>query len=221
MIINASSIWQKKNNYKQMKQLLESASVSNIELIIIAIVVALLLFAILRLKFKEWNRQYKKQQRLNRGIEGEKKAAVFLKKNGFKIVEEQSEREYYIKENGKDIKISIIADFIAKKDGKQYVVEAKTGKSAPQITNSSTRRQILEYSQAFDCDGVFLLDVDNRLLKKIEFPDTTKEDDNDNRILYTIAGVFIITAIALPYIYLKIVIGIIIAIRVALFWRKR
>ncbi len=203
-----------------MKQLLESASVSNIELIIIGFVIALLLFAFLRLKIKEWSRNYKKQQRLNRGIEGEKKAAVYLKKNGFKIIEEQSEKEYFIKENGKDIKISIIADFIVKKDGKQYVVEAKTGRSAPQITNSSTRRQILEYSQAFECDGVFLLDIDNKLLKKIEFPDTQKEEGSNN-ILYTITGIFIIMAIVLPYIYFKIIITVIVAIRVAIFWRKR
>ena len=50
------------------------------------------------------------------------------------------------------------------------MAEVKTGRLAPRLETSATRRQLLEYRVAFDVDGVLLVDVDAGRVHSLEFP---------------------------------------------------
>ncbi len=61
--------------------------------------------------------------------------------------------------------------------GSQFIAEVKTGLRAPDPTNPSTRRQLLEYLTAFDVDGVLLVDMEREQIYVIAFP----SDDDPSR----------------------------------------
>ncbi len=85
------------------------------------------------------------------------------------MLEHNKEYGYTCYENNKEITIKIQLDYLVEKNGKRFVVEVKSGKSAPTIKNSGTRRQILEYAMAIPNDGVYLLDMEKKELKLIQF----------------------------------------------------
>ena len=91
-------------------------------------------------------------------------------KNGYKIIKYHYRKQYDVKQNDDKIKINLEADYIVKRRGKRYIAEVKSGDSATEIKNSSTRRQLLEYSLFIENDGLILVDMENQKLSRIEFP---------------------------------------------------
>lgn len=110
------------------------------------------------------------KKRFKKASDAELKAKEFLKQKGFTILEAQKEFRYEILENRVPITIKLKVDFLVSKNGYSYVVEVKSGNQVNKITHSATRRQILEYQNAIDVHGVYLLDMTNQELKQIEFP---------------------------------------------------
>jgi|TARA_B110000483_G_C18041468_1_gene482762 hypothetical protein len=111
------------------------------------------------------------KSRLNRGLQKEQEAAKWLKRNGYKIIDYQVSLSYSLKENGVDKKITVSPDFKVSKNGQEQIIEVKSGKAAPRIENKDTRRQLLEYHFIEPDIPLFLLDMENNELKKINFPD--------------------------------------------------
>ena len=111
-----------------------------------------------------------RKKKLKRGVEKEKEAYKIIEKLGFKVIGQNVKYQYNILENQIETKIRLEIDYLVKKNKKTYIIEVKTGNSATRITNSSTRRQILEYSLFVPNDGIYLLDMDNEQLFEINFP---------------------------------------------------
>ena len=132
-------------------------------------VIIVLSFSLVVIKIKKYLKYRKNKRCFKRGIKLEKAAAKFLEKKGFEILGQQVPfvHTYYV--NGIKTESDLIVDYFVKKNGKYFVIEVKSGNSAISIANKNTRRQILEYSIAIPCDGVYLLDMENRKLQKITF----------------------------------------------------
>jgi hypothetical protein len=77
---------------------------------------------------------------------------------------------YDIAVDGERVAIDVRADYVVALEGKRYVAEVKTGTFAPRIETSATRRQLLEYSVAFDVDGILLVDADAGHVRLVEIP---------------------------------------------------
>lgn len=110
------------------------------------------------------------KSRLNRGLQKEQEAAKWLKRNGYKTIDYQTSLSYSLKENGVDKKITVSPDFKVSKNGQEQIIEVKSGRVAPRIENRDTRRQLLEYHFIEPNVPLYLLDMENNELKKIDFP---------------------------------------------------
>lgn len=100
----------------------------------------------------------------------EVRAGRWLEKEGFELIEEQASRNWVVRVNDDEEIVRLSADWLVERAGKRYVVEVKTGKRAPSIRNSATRRQMLEYLCAYEVDGVILMDMESGELVEVEFP---------------------------------------------------
>lgn len=109
--------------------------------------------------------------RQRRAQRGEKDARAVLKSHGFQLIDSQVQHTWTIHVDDQPIEITLVADHIVQRKRKRFVAEVKTGAAAPSIRTASTRRQLLEYSVAFDCDGVLLVDMEARTVHEIHFFD--------------------------------------------------
>lgn len=133
------------------------------------IIVSTLLALLLQFKWKEWLKKRRQAKRFSRGAKLEEAAAHFLERKGYKILDSQYSVNHSFRVDGEKQEVKIVVDYVVAKNGKTYLVEVKSGKSAISISNSNTRRQILEYALAIPNDGVFLLDMENKQLQQIQF----------------------------------------------------
>ena len=133
------------------------------------LILALFIGAYLYYKINKGFEKNKIKKRFKRGQEGEKQAEKFLIKNGFTILEDQVQIHPKMCVDGNWSEYMIKVDYLVEKNGKQAIVEVKTGNSAPSPKNSSTRRQILEYSCTYDVDTVYLFDAEQSKLMEIQF----------------------------------------------------
>ncbi len=114
-----------------------------------------------------YRRQLRKRQQ--RAQMGELDSARLLKTEGFTIVDSQVHLLWNVYVDDEPFEIRLVADHIVERDGWRYVAEVKTGDAAPSIRNAATRRQLLEYSVAFDCDGILLVDMEEERIHEIHF----------------------------------------------------
>jgi len=136
-------------------------------LIAVLLCIILLLFgAIVALK----NKQGRSSKRRNRRAhDGETAAIKLLNSNGYQIEGKQVRRKSGMYVDGEWLEIEVRVDFIATKKRKKFVVEVKTGTMAPDPTHAPTRRQLLEYSLIFEGHEMLLVDMEEKLIKKISF----------------------------------------------------
>jgi len=163
-----------------------------------AIIIALVaLYLYFRIKLKHYliNKKFKTQ--LKRGIKKENEARKVLIHNKYKIVSHNQKFTYYLKQDNSKIKITIETDYIAYKNGKKYIIEVKSGNESPKITNRNTRRQILEYYSFIENDGILLLNMENKEISEIQFPNKI----NVNKF-YSL--IFIMTLLILIILFLVI-----------------
>ncbi|MBS2213884.1 hypothetical protein KEM09_20920 [Carboxylicivirga mesophila] len=175
----------------------------------LALIIIVLSYLIIRHKVKTYFQERKVRKRFERGNRLELQAKSFLKSKGYTIVDYQSTYQHKYLEDGEVQYAEIQPDYIVKKNGKQYIVEVKSGSQAISARNKSTRRQLLEYDYVVENDGVFLLDMENRQLKLVQFK--SKMERRSGRLLKTVIIVALI-GLAVPYWQLKVAIGLILLI---------
>lgn len=101
---------------------------------------------------------------------GEHDATELLRELGYEILGAQVSAAYPVLVDGAEKQIGIRADFLVARSQRRFIVEVKTGAVAPRIETAATRRQLLEYLVAFEVDGVLLLDMQERVVRAVEFP---------------------------------------------------
>lgn len=172
-----------------------------IEKIIGVSIILILVVLLLRYKFKEMAATRKRRKRFERGDRLEKEARSFLINKGYHIIDEQYECYHYYKVNGEERSSKLIVDYVVRQKSKVYLVEVKSGEKAISIANKSTRRQLLEYDTAIENDGAYLLDMENKEMKLIEFANG-KEDSKFRLLQLTV--VIAIVVMFIPYYTPKI-----------------
>jgi Holliday junction resolvase-like predicted endonuclease len=165
-----------------------------------SLIVVALLFIIARYKFGEYRKRRKQRKRFERGRHQEIKAKDYLIKKGYAIVSSQKSYTHTFEVDGENVKAELIPDYVVKKNGKIYLVEVKTGKSAINIQNRNTRRQILEYDFVIDSDGIFLLDMENLEMKRVRF--FTKKEQQSSVKVVLLIGIALV-GIFIPSWYIK------------------
>ena len=124
----------------------------------------LLLFLLL----KCWDRiirlRYLKRARI-----GETDAIKLLESEGYKIIGIQERKTIITRINGSPQKNHLTVDIIAKKKGRVYIAEVKTGKKASSPLLAGIRRQLLDYYLAYRPYGRLVVDMEKKLLHSIEF----------------------------------------------------
>ncbi|RAL25494.1 hypothetical protein DL240_04590 [Lujinxingia litoralis] len=135
----------------------------------VALICALVFWAIVRALRRRW-RRFVARRRGRRARSAEERAGRWLEREGYELIEEQAVRDWVVGiDDGEEV-VRLMADWVVERAGKRYVVEVKTGKRAPSIRNSATRRQMLEYLCAYECDGVILMDMESGALHDVRFP---------------------------------------------------
>ncbi|MCU4173628.1 hypothetical protein J1N11_00975 [Marinilabiliaceae bacterium N1Y90] len=178
---------------------------NHVVFLLLAAIITVLIFLISRYKLREYYKLRQVKKRFERGNKLELQAKKFLKSKGYTIVDYQSSYEHRYKVNGELQTAEIQPDYIVKKNGKKYIVEVKSGNTAINASNRNTRRQLLEYDYVVENDGVFLLDMENRTLKLIQFK--SKAERRSNKQLKTVIVIALI-AIAIPYWQVKVVLSL-------------
>jgi hypothetical protein len=103
------------------------------------------------------------------GSRGEDIARTLLTKAGYAILDDQSCQDCSYQVDDETISYTVRADFIVERQGKRFIAEAKNGAMASDPRCSATRRQLLEYSVVFQADGVLLVDVPGRRIRRVLF----------------------------------------------------
>ncbi len=163
------------------------------ELLAAAALAALLVALVqtLRLAVARWLPARRLRVARERGAEGEVRAEALLRRLGYAIVARQAALTYGVSVDGQPRSIDLRADFLVERDRRLFVAEVKTGRLAPRLETSSTRRQLLEYRVAFDAAGVLLVDVDAGRVHAVEFPLPAARRPPGARLVWVLVGVAI------------------------------
>ncbi len=127
-------------------------------------------------------------RRFKKGRKAEKNSRKILEDKGYRVVTAQKKSEASVILDGRNLRYHVRADFLVKKDGKEYIVEVKSGKKAPDILYTPTRRQMLEYYELFPDHDLILLDMNRKELKKVSFPKNRGGNQSGKRFAF-IAGI--------------------------------
>lgn len=123
-----------------------------------------------------WRRALGRTGRANRGRQrqaqrAESSSERFLSQMGYEILERQCTQRWQLRIDGASHEVHCRADLLLRKRGKLYVADVKTGGKAPDPRSPATRRQLLEYFLVFAVDGVLLVDMEQRRVRAVAFPD--------------------------------------------------
>lgn len=182
---------------------------NHIIVLFLTLIIVALIAVIIRYKLSEYFKERKVKKRFERGNKLELQAKSFLKSKGYRIVDYQSAYTHKYMVDGEVQYADIQPDYIVTKNGKKYIVEVKSGNTATSAHNRSTRRQLLEYDYVVENNGVFLLDMENRQLKLVQFK--SKADKRTSKLLKAVI-IVAIAGIAIPFWQIKVTIGILLAL---------
>ncbi|HEX3771857.1 MAG TPA: hypothetical protein VHV30_13365 [Polyangiaceae bacterium] len=119
---------------------------------------------------RETERRAAAEARSARAIEGEAQAAAILAAEGYDVLAAQVNGSWTVHADGEPLTFGLRADYLVARAGRRFIAEVKTGRIAPRLAHGPTRRQLLEYSAAFDVHGVVLVDADARTVTRVELP---------------------------------------------------
>jgi hypothetical protein len=119
-------------------------------------------------------RRFSKVRRAARAGVAERAAAGVLASAGYQIVGRQVRQRWSLRSNGRELSFDLIADYVVEAGGARYVAEVKTGARALDLRHGPTRRQLLEYRQAFGVSGVLLVDAEGGEVQHVEFRESGK-----------------------------------------------
>ncbi len=134
------------------------------------LILALLVGALLALMFARTWRRLMLRRRFRRAREGEREAEQLLERAGYRILDAQVRQRGEMIVDGEPVAYEVRADLLAIRRGRTYVVEVKTGTRAPKPSSAATRRQLREYADVYEVDGLLLADMATGRLHAIEFP---------------------------------------------------
>jgi hypothetical protein len=103
-----------------------------------------------------------------RAVDGELGAFALLKREGYAVQGRQVPGSWTVRADGEPLTFGLRADYLVARQGRRYIAEVKTGRLAPRLSHGPTRRQLLEYSAAFDVHGVILVDADLQTITHVE-----------------------------------------------------
>lgn len=138
------------------------------EVLIIAVVAAALALW-LAAWVRRWRGSARAKRRAARATAGEQLAAEILERAGYQIVERQARTAWVPYIDGEPCELELRADYLVEIKGAVFVAEVKTGDDAISIATAATRRQLLEYSIAFEVDGVLLVCPERNAIHRVEF----------------------------------------------------
>lgn len=153
--------------------------------IVVGVVVMLAYFSWCALKMKLGELRVKRARK--HGLEVEKYAPDVLRKMGFRDIVEQPVYNYSMNIGGQNVEVELNPDIIAKRHGRTYIIDIKTG-GVGMVDNAKTRRQLLEYYTYIPADGVMMLNMDTKELHEYDFPYTKARSAKNNAILKAVMG---------------------------------
>lgn len=103
-----------------------------------------------------------------RAVDGEVGAFALLERAGYAVLGRQVPGSWTVRADGESVTFGLRADYLVAREGRRYIAEVKTGRLAPRLSHGPTRRQLLEYSAAFDVHGVILVDADVETITHVE-----------------------------------------------------
>ena len=133
----------------------------------LAVVVALV--QTLRLWWRSFSRRRTLRQRARHAATGEVRAELLLAERGYEVEARQVAGQVSLTVDDRPVTAGVRADLVVRRGGRRWVAEVKTGSLAPSITHPATRRQLLEYSLAFETAGMLLVDVDAGRVEEVRF----------------------------------------------------
>lgn len=100
----------------------------------------------------------------------EKRATLLFKSLGYRVIATQIQQRWDVIYGRQSYETILRADYLLEKGGRRYIADVKTGRHAANVRNSATRRQLLEYTCAYQVDGVLLADMEREELVEFRFP---------------------------------------------------
>ena len=119
-------------------------------------------------KIRLWWKNFLFMLSRRRGKLGEKNATDLLKKNGYKIFNEQISLKGCFFVDDVMHNFNLRPDLLVEKNGVEYIAEVKTGHVADP-TNIYTRRQLYEYIHYSKTKTILLIDPIKMTIKRINF----------------------------------------------------
>jgi hypothetical protein len=117
---------------------------------------------------REGERRAAAHARSLRAVDGEAGAFALLERAGYAVLERHVPGSWTVHADGEPVTFGLRADYLVARRGRRYIAEVKTGRVAPRLSHGPTRRQLLEYSAAFDVQGVILVDADVETITHVE-----------------------------------------------------
>ncbi len=111
------------------------------------------------LRFAAWRGERHVARSRRVGERGERRALRLLRRAGYRVLEEQPTGVTRAVVDGELRGFPVRADALVRKRRRVYVAEFKGAEKTARVENRFTRRQLLEYSLAFEADGVLLVDA--------------------------------------------------------------
>ena len=114
--------------------------------------------------------RHRRKARARHASHGEDRAERLLRAHGYKSLERQAVQPWDLQVNGETHRVRLRADFLVGRKQRRYIAEVKTGKHVANLVHGPTRRQLLEYSHAFDVHGILLVRIDEAAIDEVVFP---------------------------------------------------
>lgn len=144
-------------------------SLENAGWIAAGLVAVLGLIQTARLDFRKRTRSWRLKRVRRRAERAERAAERVLERAGYRIEAVQPALQWVVYCDGDPNPVDLRADLVVSRKGRRYVAEVKTGVVAPSLETAATRRQLLEYSVAYDADGVLLVDMEAERIHEVAF----------------------------------------------------
>jgi hypothetical protein len=120
---------------------------------------------------RRWGDRRGRRRRAARAQRAERDAAGVLEARGFEVLGRQVRQSWSLLADSEEMQFTLVADYVVERHGRRWVAEVKTGERALDLRHGPTRRQLLEYRQAFAVDGVLLVDAEGRSVQSVHFRD--------------------------------------------------
>jgi hypothetical protein len=136
-----------------------------------------------------------RRRRAARAQRAEREASGLLEARGFEVLGRQVRKSWALIADGEEMRFDLIADYLVRRSGQRWVAEVKTGHRSLDLRHGPTRRQLLEYREAFAVDGVLLVDAEGQTLRRVHFH-AARNSVRAAGLLRFIAGVLVGCALA-------------------------